>query len=267
MTSQIEKMARFRALHEAEGIFAIPNPWTAGTAKRLEGMGFPALATTSAGLGFDLGLGSSNGDLDRHLVLENAATIVAATSLPVNADLENGFGDNSDDCADTIRAAYTCGLAGGSIEDATGNSQNPIYEFDLSVQRVAAAVEAKPHPDFLITARAENFLWGKRSLDDTIARLKAFEAVGADVLYAPGLPDIEVIAEVCRSVDRPVNVVMGLIGPRYSLSELQAVGVKRVSVGGALARYAMAAFMEAAHEIRDHGTFGFSARAIPDSSA
>ena len=265
MPSQQEKYERFLQLHERAGIFAVPNPWNAGTAKMLTQIGFEALATTSVGLAFSLGCADSSGELSRGQVLTNAKEIVDATDLPVTADLENGFGDEPDACAMSVRQAVAAGLAGGSIEDATGRVGNPIYPLTLAVERIAAACEAARGMPFVLTARAENFLWGRRDLDDTIRRLQAFEAAGADVLYAPGLPDLEAIKTVCASLAKPVNVVIGLRPPFYSLDELQAAGVKRVSVGGALLRTAMAAFQAAAIEMKVKGTFTFAANAIPDA--
>jgi 2-methylisocitrate lyase-like PEP mutase family enzyme len=189
-------------------------------------------------------------------------SIVEATPLPVSADLEDGFGRSPELCAATIRLAADIGLVGGSIEDATGDPDLPIYEFELAVERIAAAAEVARHCPFMLTARAENFLHGRPDLGDTIRRLKAFEVAGADVLYAPGLPSLEAIREVCSSVSRPVNVVMGLKGPTWSVEQLAFAGVKRVSVGGAFARAALGAFMRAAREVREHGTFAFAADAI-----
>jgi len=261
MPSPAEKRARFRALHEGRQTFVMPNPWDASTARLLTAMDFPALATTSAGLGFTLGRPDSAACLTRDEVLDNARDIVDATPLPVSADLEAGFGDAPETCAETIRRAFDVGLAGGSIEDATGQADAPIYALDHAVARVAAACAAKPAPDFMVTARAENFLNGRPDLDDTIRRLQAFEAAGADVLFAPGLPDIAAIRAVCAAVTKPVNVVMGLRAPFYGVAELAAAGVTRISVGGAMARAAFGSVLRAAQEVRDHGTFGFAGTA------
>ncbi len=261
MITAAERRARFRALHEDRRTFVIANPWDAGSARLLTTFGFPALATTSAGLGFALGRQDSAACLTRDQVLDNAREIVDATPLPVSADLEAGFGDAPEVCAETIRLAFEVGLAGGSIEDATGDPGNPIYAFDHAVTRVAAACAAKPAPDFMVTARAENYLNGRPDLDDTIRRLQAFEAGGADVLFAPGLPDIAAIRAVCAAVTKPVNVVMGLREPFYSVATLAEAGVTRVSVGGAMARAALGAVIRAAQEVRDHGTFGFATEA------
>src|SRR3954451_23895731 len=251
MATRDEKYTAFRALHERPGAFVIPNPWNAGTARILTALGFEALATTSAGYAFSIGRPDSAAELSRDDLLENAKAIVEATHLPVSADLQNGFGHTPELCAETIRLASEIGLAGGSIEDATGDPADPIYEFQLAVERVAAVAKAAHDCQFMLTARAENFLHGRSDLADTIRRLQAFAEVGADVLYAPGLPSLEVIREVCASVSRPVNVVMGLKGATFSLEELTAAGVKRVSVGGALARVALAAFVRAAREVKD----------------
>lgn len=257
------KYQRFKLLHERGGAFVIPNPWDAGSARLLSSLGFEALATTSAGYAFAKGKLDSSASLSRAEILENAAEIVAATDLPISADLEDGFGPRPETCAETIRLASDVGLVGGSIEDATGDADTPIHDFALAVERVAAAVEAARDRDFLITARAENFLRGRPDLDDTIRRLQAFADAGADVLYAPGLPDLDAIRTVCAAVGKPVNVVMGLRGPSYSVAELAGAGVRRVSVGGSFARAALGALMRAAEEVRSQGTFGYAADALP----
>lgn len=258
---QVEKGNRFRALHEGNRTFIIPNPWDAGTARLLEHLGFEALATTSMGAAFSMG--RRDNTLSRDETLANAAAIATATSLPVSADLENGFGDSPEVVAETIRLAAETGIVGGSIEDATGNADHPIYDLAFSVERVQAAVEAAralPFP-FTLTARAENYLHGRPNLSDTIARLQAFQDAGADVLYAPALATKEDIVSVVNSVDRPVNVLMGLRGVQLTLADLQQIGVRRVSVGSTLARTALASFLEAAREMREHGTFTFAANA------
>lgn len=262
-----ERLSAFRALHGRPGAFVIANPWNAGTAKILTALGFEALATTSAGHAFAVGKLDSSATLSRWEILANAAKIVNATHLPVSADLEDGFGRDPASCAETIRMAADVGLVGGSIEDATGNRDHPIYDFSLAVERIAAACESARHCGFVLTARAENFLHGRPNLDDTIARLRAFEAAGADVLYAPGLPDMEAIRRVCSSVSRPVNVVMGLKGTLHTVDELAAAGVKRISVGGSFARAALGAFVEAAREVRENGTFSYAQIALPHSEA
>ena len=260
---QAEKFARFQHLHDCKGAFVIPNPWDAGSARLLASLGFQALATTSAGYAFSKGKRDSFSALDRSEILENAAEIVAATDLPVSADLEDGFGPEPQTCATTIRMACEIGLCGGSIEDATGDPDAPIYEFALAVERVQAAAEAARDRPFHHTPRAENFLWDRPDLDDTIRRLQAFSRAGADVLYAPGLPDLAAIRTVCAELDKPVNVLMGLGGPSYSVSELAAAGVRRISVGGSFARAALGALMRAAEEVRDLGTVGYADMAIP----
>lgn len=248
----------FRSLHEREGIFVIPNPWDVGSARILAGMGFEALATTSAGMAFALGL--REGTVARADTLDHCRSIVQATPLPVSADLEKGFGDSPRNVADCIRAAAETGLAGGSIEDHTGRRDDPIFDFNLAVERIAAAVEAvRSLPrDFVLTARSENFLWGQRDLDDTIRRLQAFSEAGADVLYAPGLGDLDTIKTLCAEVDKPVNVVMGLPGKRYRVDELAAAGVKRISLGAASARAAYGTLVAAANEINEQGSFSFA---------
>ncbi len=261
MPTQAEKGRAFRKLHEREGAFIIPNPWDAGSAKILAHLGFEALATTSAGCAFSLG--RRDGALSREETLAHVAGIAAATDLPVSADLGNCFGDEPAVVADTIRLAAATGIAGGSVEDATGRPESPIYDLDLAVERVRAAVKAAralPFP-FTLTARAENFLHGRPDLPDTMARLQAFEAAGADVLYAPGLATKEDVAAVVRAVDRPLNVLAGR-GLPPSLPELAALGVKRISVGSGLQRAALGALFRAAHEMRDRGTFAWAAEAV-----
>jgi 2-methylisocitrate lyase-like PEP mutase family enzyme len=267
--TQAEKAARFQALHSRKGAFVIPNPWDAGTARMLTALGFEALATTSAGHAFSLGRRDQERALSRDETLANARAIVDATDLPVSADLENGFGHAPEDAARTIREAAAAGLVGGSIEDATGDARNPIYDASHAAARVAAAVEAAralPFP-FTLTARAENYLFNRRDLDDTIRRLQAFESAGADVLYAPGLTDIESIRTVCASVSKPVNVIMGLKGRAFTVEELAAAGVRRISVGSALCRAALGAFLRAAQEIKTHGTFTFAGDALAFADA
>ena len=264
MNLQTTRAEAFKALHERPGVFAIPNPWDAGSAKLLASLGFEALATTSAGFAFSLG--KSDGAVNREETLGHVRVIVEATSLPVSADLENGFGDEPETCAETIRLAAEAGLVGASIEDATGRIEDPIYPFELSVERVKAAVKSArgaPFP-FMLTARAENFLYGHTDLKDTIRRLEAFADAGADVLYAPGLKTRDEISAVVKAVaPKPVNVVMGLAGGSLSLADLADLGVKRVSVGSALARAAYGAFLRAAEEIRREGCFTFAEEAVP----
>jgi 2-methylisocitrate lyase-like PEP mutase family enzyme len=252
----------FRALHEAEGIFVIPNPWDIGSARILAGMGFQALATTSAGASFALGV--KEGTVSREDTLDHCRMIVNATPLPVSADLEKGFGDSPRSVFDCILAAADTGLAGGSIEDHTNRKDDPIFEFELALERIVAAVDAckSLQQDFVLTARCENFLWGREDLDDTIRRLQAFAEAGADVLYAPGLYDLETIRVVCSEVDKPVNVVMGMPGATFGVEELAQAGVKRISVGSALFRAAYGSFVDAAKEISATGSFTFADEAI-----
>jgi 2-methylisocitrate lyase-like PEP mutase family enzyme len=255
------KVAAFRALHERPGAFVIPNPWDAGSARILTALGFEALASTSAGAAFSAGL--RDGALGRDAIIANAAAIVADTDLPVNADLENGFGDPPEDAAETIRLAAAAGLAGGSIEDA--DAARAIYGFDHAVERVAAAVEASRNAPagFVLTARAENFLYGRADLDDTIRRLQAFEKAGADVLYAPGLPDFDAIRTVCAAVSKPVNILANVRIPGLSVAVLAELGAKRISLGGTLSRTILGSLVRAARELHDHGTFGFAQDALP----
>jgi len=266
MSSQAIRAQAFKSLHERPGAFVIPNPWDAGSAKLLAALGFEALATTSAGLAFALGRPDGEGAISRTDTLENARAIVEATSLPVAADLENGFADDPQACAETILHAAAVGLVGGSIEDASGRVDKPIYPFELAVERVRAAAAAAhdlPFP-FLLTARAENFLHGRADLTDTLRRLEAYAEAGADVLYAPGLRSRAEIAAVVRAVaPKPVNVLMGLSGVTLSLAELADLGVKRVSVGSSLARAAYGEFYRAAQEIRRQGTFAYAEAAMP----
>lgn len=262
MPTQTEKGQAFRALHERDGAFIIPNPWDAGTARLLATLGFEALATTSAGYAFSKG--QRDNTIGRDEMLAHVSEIVAATDLPVSADLENGFGDSPEFVVETYRQAAVTGLAGASIEDATGNPENPIYDHALAMERVraaASAAHALPFP-FTLTARAENYLVGRPNLKDTIKRLQSYQDAGADVLYAPGLTSREEIAAVVSSVDRPVNVIMGFPGTHLSLADLSAIGVKRVSVGSALSRAAFGAFLRAAREMRTHGTFTFAEDAV-----
>jgi 2-methylisocitrate lyase-like PEP mutase family enzyme len=262
MLTQAEKGRAFRALHERDGAFIIPNPWDAGTARLLAHLGFEALATTSAGYAFSAG--QRDNTVGRDAMMAHVSAITSATDLPVSGDLENGFGDAPEIVAETIRLAAAAGLAGGSIEDSTARPDHPIYEKEHAVERVRAAAEAaRALPfTFTLTARAENYLVGRPDLKDTIARLQAYQEAGADVLYAPGLTTKGDIAAVVRSVDRPVNVIMGLQGVQLSQAELSSLGVKRISVGSALSRAALGAFLRAAREMREHGTFTFAEDAV-----
>lgn len=261
MRDLLEKAKRFRTLHQCEGAFVIPNPWDMGSARLLGHLGFEALATTSMGYAFSRG--QLDGTMDRGQTMAHASEIVSATDLPVSADLENGFGEAPEFVGETIRMAASAGVVGGSIEDATGRAPEPIYEIGFAAERIRAATEAArglPFP-FTLTARAENYLHGRPDIKDTIQRLQAYQEAGADVLYAPGLASRDDIAAVVSSVDRPVNVVMGLRGAQLSVAELAALGVKRISVGSALYRTALGAFLRAAHEMRERGTFTFAADA------
>ena len=262
MTTQIEKAERFRGLH-ASGTFVIPNPWDAGTAKILTSLGFDALATTSSGAAY--ALGRVDGTMSRDEALANAAAIAAATHLPVSADLENLYAHAPDIAAATIPSAAAAGLVGCSIEDSTGDPANPIYPFDVAVARVEAAVAAAralPFP-FTLTARSENFLHGRPDLDDTLKRLKAYAAAGADVIYAPGLGDIAQIKAVVSATTKPVNVLVSSGNAHLTVADLAAVGVRRISIGGALSRAALGAFTTAAEEIKNKGTFTYGRTAVP----
>lgn len=263
MKSQHEKAVQFRELHAGPGIFVTPNPWDAGSAVLLEQLGFPALATTSAGYAFSCGL--PDGRVGRDRMMRHLKEIAGATSLPVSADLENGFGDEPDEVARTLLLAASTGIVGGSIEDATGRPEQPLYPLGQAVERIHAAVEAArslPFP-FTLTARAENFLvCEKPDLDDVLRRLDAYAAAGADVLFAPGLTNKANLSSLVRSVDRPVNVMMGAPGSGLRIADLAQVGVRRVSTGGSLARAAIGAFLQAARDIRDAGTFGYADSAV-----
>jgi len=277
-----EKASKFRALHKfpakvgapiepsvpglpaVAGAFIIPNPWDAGSARILAGLGFEALATTSAGFAFSLG--RRDGMVTRDEALEHCRVIASATDLPVAADLENCFGDDPKTVAETIRLAGATGLVGASVEDATGDDAHPIYDHGLAVERVAAAVETArtlPFP-FTLTARCENFLHGRRDFDDTLLRLRAYAEVGAEVLYAPGLPSLDAIKQVCAALaPRPVNVLAGIKGLNFSLRELEAAGVRRISLGGAIARAALGTVIAAGREMKERGTFSFVDTAAP----
>jgi 2-methylisocitrate lyase-like PEP mutase family enzyme len=261
MRTQMDKAKLFRALHERPGAFIIPNPWDAGTAKLLAGLGFEALATTSLGLANTLG----SATVSRDAIIENCRIIAGATDLPVSADLENCGADEPKAAAEAIRLAAEAGAVGGSIEDSTGDPRQPIYEFALAVERVHAAVEVArslPFP-FMLTARAENLLHSRTDLDDTIRRLQAFEAVGADVLYAPGVRDLPTIRTVVSSLGKPFNLVMGFADPTLTVNQLSAAGVKRISVGGAMSRFALAAFLQSAREMKDKGSFTYVREMAP----
>ncbi|HEX7614816.1 MAG TPA: isocitrate lyase/phosphoenolpyruvate mutase family protein [Thermoanaerobaculia bacterium] len=264
--TQNEKAERFRTLHAGPKTFVIPNPWDAGTARMLTALGFPALATTSAGFAFSVGRRDGDGAVTRDETLAHARAIVEATDRPVSADLENGFGADPATVAETIRMAASVGLVGGSVEDATTDPRRPLYAFGHAVERVAAAVAAAralPFP-FTLVARAENFLRGKPDLGDTIRRLQAYAAAGADVLYAPALPHLDAVRAVCAAVHPlPVNVLAGGKGSSFTVANLAAAGVRRISVGSALNRAALGAFLRASREILEKGTFTFGDDAAP----
>ncbi len=260
--SQGEKAARFRTLHDGPGSFVIPNPWDVGSARILVGLGFQALATSSAASACSAG--KKDGQLTRDEALAHARSIVEATDVPVSADLEKGFGDAPEMVAETIRLAAGAGLVGCTIEDTTGRPDRPLFDFDLAVERIAAAAEAArtlPFP-FLLTARAHNLLFAKPSLDETIRRLQAFERAGADVLFAPGLPDLTAVRAVCSAVSKPVNFMVGIKGKSFPVAELTAAGVRRISLATSLYRAAMTGFLNAALEVRDTGQFGFLDRSV-----
>ncbi|HVP33154.1 MAG TPA: isocitrate lyase/phosphoenolpyruvate mutase family protein [Steroidobacteraceae bacterium] len=255
--TQSEKAARFRALHERPGAFVIPNVWDGASACVMAGLKFEALATSSSACAATLG--KLDGRITRDEALAHARAIVAASELPVSADLEQGFGAAPEAVAETIRRAAAAGLVGGSIEDASGDARAPIYDLSLAVERVAAAVEAArqlPFP-FTLTARAENHLHGRPDLDDTLRRLEAFERAGADVLFAPGLPDLAAVRSVCQAVRKPVNFMVGIRGRSFSVAELAAAGVRRISLSTSLYRAAMSGLYAAAREVRESGTFGY----------
>src|SRR3989440_3210398 len=269
MTSQSDKARRFRELHQAPGAFVIPNPWDAGPGRLRAGLGFQALATSSgASAGI---LGRRDGTVTREEALAQARAIVNASDLPVSADLEKGFGDAPEAAAETIRLAAGVGLVGGSIEDATGDKATPLYDIAHAVERVAAAVQAAralPFP-FTLTARAEGFLRGNTNLDDAIKRLQAFEKAGADVLMAPGLPDLASVRAVCGALGKPFNFMVGIKGKSFTVAELEAAGVRRISLATSLYRAAMTGLLDAAREVRDKGSFGYLDHAIatPDWNA
>jgi 2-methylisocitrate lyase-like PEP mutase family enzyme len=267
--SQSDKAQRFRALHEAAGHFVIANAWDAGSARILAGLGFAALASSS---GAQAGvLGRRDGMVSRDEALAHCRAIVAATELPVSADLEKGFGDAPGEAAETIRLAAGAGLVGGSIEDATGYRDKPLFDLGLATERIAAAAEAARALPFVftLTARTENFLRDNPDLDDTIKRLLAFEQAGADVLMAPGLPDLAAVRAVCNAVSRPVNFMAGIKGRSFTVAELAAAGVKRISLATSLYRAAMSGLLNAAREVKEQGTFDYleTTMATPELNA
>jgi len=255
-----EKLASFRALHAGPRAFVLPNPWDAGSARVLAGLGYAALATSSgacAGV-----LGRRDGRVTREEALAHAQAIVAAVDLPVSADLEKCFADAPREAAETIRLAAGVGLAGGSIEDASGDKEKPLFDFNQAVERVAAAAEVAKSVGFVLTARTENFLRGRPDLDDTIKRLQAFEKAGADVLMAPGLPDLDAVRAVCKALRKPVNFMAGIRGKSFSVAALEAAGVRRVSLATSLYRAAMSGLIDAAREVSEQGSFAYLERTI-----
>jgi len=260
--SQNEKAVRFRALHERNGLFVIPNPWDAGSSRLLAGMGFHALASSSGAAATSIG--KRDGSLTRDQAMEHSRMIVDATDLPVSADLERGFGEAPEVVAETIRRAAEAGLVGCSIEDSSGNPDQPLYDQSLATERIAAAVEAAhalPFP-FILTARAHNFIYPNASLDDAIRRLQAYERAGADVLFAPALPDLASVRTVCKAVSKPVSFMAGIKGRSFTVNELAAAGVKRISLATSLYRAAMTAVLNAAFEVKESGQFGFVDRCL-----
>jgi 2-methylisocitrate lyase-like PEP mutase family enzyme len=254
---QIEKAVRFRALHDRPGPFVIPNPWDVASTRILEGIGFEAVATSSAASA--CAVGRRDGELTRDEALAHARMIVDATDLPVSADLERGFSDAPDAVAETIRLAAEAGLVGCTIEDTTGNPDKPLYDFSLAVERIAAAAQAAHAVGFpfILTARAHNLMFANPSLDETIKRLRAFERAGADVLFAPGLPDLGAVRAVCKALSKPVNFMVGIKGKSFSVVELATAGVTRISLATSLYRAAMTRFLEAASEVKNSGQFDF----------
>ena len=258
--SPAEKIARFRALHHGPKAFVIANPWDAGSARVLAGLGFEALATSS---GAQAGvLGRKDGAVTREEALAHARAIVEAVDIPVSADLEKCFADAPREAAETIRLAAAIGLAGGSIEDTRGHRPEDTYDFSLAVERVAAAAETAKKSGFVLTARTENFLRGRTELDETIERLQAFEKAGADVLMAPGVPDLQSVKLICESLSKPFNFMAGIRGKSFSVAELEAAGVRRVSLATSLWRAALSGLVEAAREVKEKGTFGYLERSL-----
>jgi 2-methylisocitrate lyase-like PEP mutase family enzyme len=262
MSSQKDKAAAFRALHNGPRAFVIANAWDGGSARILAGLGFQAIATSSGAQANTFG--RLDGKVTRDEALAHARTIVEATDLPVSGDLEKGFGDAPEAAAETIRRAAEIGLVGGSIEDATGDPARPLYDINQAAERVAAAVQAaRALPfEFTLTARSENFLRGNPNLDDTIRRLQLFEKAGADVLFAPALPDLAAVEAVCSAVTKPVNFMVGIRGKSFSIAELEATGVRRISLATSLYRAAMTGLFEAAREVKEQGTFGYLDRLL-----
>ncbi len=260
--TQAEKAARFRTLHEGPGCFVIPNPWDAVSARLLAGLGFQALATSSAASAATAG--HRDGGITRDQALEHARMIVSVTDLPVSADLEKGFGHAPEIVAETIRLAADAGLVGCTIEDSTGDAAKPLYDLSAAAERIAAAAEAAralPFP-FMLTARAHNLLFASLNVDETIRRLQAYEKAGADVLFAPGLPDVEAVRTVCSAVSKPFNFMAGIPGKSFPVGELAAAGVRRISLATSLYRAAMTGLLDAIREVQEHGSFGFLDRCL-----
>ncbi len=255
--TQAHKAARFQELHKGVGAFLIPNPWDAGSARVLAGLGFEAFATSSGASA--AAFGRRDGKLTRHEALASARAIVKATDLPVSADMQNGFGDGPEAAAETVRMAVEAGLVGCSIEDSTGDKSHPLYEIELAAERIAAAVQAgRSLPfRFTLTARAENFVRGKPDLDDAIKRLQVYEKAGADVLFAPALPDLAAVRAICSAVSKPVNFMVGIRGKSFTVAQLVEAGVKRISFASSLYRAAMTGLMQAATEAKQSGAFGY----------
>ena len=255
--TQSEKATHFRALHTGPDVFVIPNPWDVPSTRILAASGFQALATSSAASASVLG--RKDGDLTRDQALEHARTIVQATDLPVSADLEKGFGEAPEIVAETVRLAGEAGLVGCTIEDSTGNQDRPLFDFSLAVERIAAAAEASRSFSFpfMLTARAHNLLYPNPSLDETIRRLRAYEQAGADVLFAPGLPDLDAVKTLCSAVSKPVNFMVGIKGKSFSIPDLAAAGVRRISLATSLYRAAMTGFLQALREMKETGGFSF----------
>lgn len=262
MKSQAEKAKEFEQLHQQGACFVIPNPWDCGSARLLEHLGFKALASTGAGFAFSKG--RSDLSVEARSLIPHLAELAGATSLPVSADLQNGFGDAPEDAAQTIIEAAQAGVVGGSLEDASGDAGKPIYDIGLATERIRAAAHAASSLGFkfMLTARAENYLYGRPDIADTVRRLQAYQEAGADVLFAPGIQSKEDIRAIVSSIDRPLNVIMGFQGVQLTVDELRELGVARISLGGSLARAAYGALVRAAMEVQSVGTFNYAGDAI-----
>jgi 2-methylisocitrate lyase-like PEP mutase family enzyme len=261
--TQKERAERFRVLHAGPGVFVIANAWDVGSAKILEGLGFPAVATSSAASA--MAIGKKDGQLTREQSLGHAREVVAATTVPVSADLENGFGDSPEAVAKTVELAAAVGLVGCTIEDSTGDEGQPVYDVERATQRIAAGAEAARGLGFpfLLTARAHNLLYANPDVDETIRRLQAYERAGADVLFAPGLPDVAAVRRVCGAISKPFNFMVGMKGKSFSVRALAEAGVRRISLATSLYRAAMTGLLDAAREVMESGNFGFVDRATP----